>query len=156
VIAWKDETDIGKDIVITENDIKNLIMSKASVLAACSTLMNQAGITRDEITRIYFTGAFGNYINKENAIIIGLIPEIPREQIKTIGNGAIEGANIALINRKKRKDLDEIAKRMAYIELNAEPSFMDEYTKSTFLPHTDLSLFPMVEEMLNECRIQRG
>ncbi len=156
VIAWKDETDIGKDIVITENDIKNLIMSKASVLAACSTLMNQAGITRDEITHIYFTGAFGNYINKENAIIIGLIPEIPREQIKTIGNGAIEGANIALVNRKKRKDLDEIAKRMAYIELNAEPSFMEEYTKSTFLPHTDLSLFPMVEEMLNECRILRG
>lgn len=156
VIAWKDETDIDKDIVVTENDIKNLIMSKASVLAACITLMNQAGITSDDISHIYFSGAFGNYISKENAIIIGLIPEIPPERIVNIGNGAIEGANIALLNRRKRKTLDEIARTIAYIELNAEPSFMDEYTRSTFLPHTDLSLFPMVEEMLEACRIRRG
>ncbi|HQA81139.1 MAG TPA: ASKHA domain-containing protein, partial [Methanoregulaceae archaeon] len=72
-----------------------------------------------------------------------------------IGDGAIEGANIALLNRKKRKVLDEIARTMAYIELNAEPSFMDEYTRSTFLPHTDLAQFPMVEELLESCRIRR-
>ncbi|MBP1928020.1 uncharacterized 2Fe-2S/4Fe-4S cluster protein (DUF4445 family) [Methanolinea mesophila] len=156
VVAWKEETDIGKDIVITENDIKNLIMSKASILAACSTLMNQAGITRHEIAHIYFSGAFGNYINKENAVIIGLIPEVARERIENIGNGAIEGANIALVNRKKRKLLDEIARKIAYIELNAEPSFMDEYTSSTFLPHTDLSTFPLVEKILNECRVRRS
>ncbi len=156
VVAWKVETDIGKDIVITENDIKNLIMSKASILAACSTLMNEAGITRNEIAHIYFSGAFGNYINKENAVIIGLIPEVPQERIENIGNGAIEGANIALVNRRKRRLLDEIAKKIAYIELNAEPSFMDEYTSSTFLPHTDLSKFPLVEHILNECRIRRG
>jgi uncharacterized 2Fe-2S/4Fe-4S cluster protein (DUF4445 family) len=155
VVAWKDETGIGKDIVITENDVKNLIMSKASILAACITLMKQAGITRSGIDRIYFSGAFGNYISKENAITIGLIPEVPLERIRTIGNGAIEGANIALINRKKRKVLDEIAKNIAYIELNAEPAFMDEYTGSAFLPHTDLSLFPMVEKMLDQCRIRR-
>jgi uncharacterized 2Fe-2S/4Fe-4S cluster protein (DUF4445 family) len=155
VVAWKEETGIGKDIVITENDIKNLIMSKASILAACITLMKQAGITRTGIDRIYFSGAFGNYLNKENAIIIGLIPEVPLERIRTIGNGAIEGANIALINRKKRKVLDEIAKNIAYLELNAEPAFMDEYTGSAFLPHTDLFLFPRVEKMLDECRIRR-
>lgn len=156
VVAWKEETGIGKDIVITENDIKNLIMSKASILAACITLMNEAGITRGGIDRIFFTGAFGNYLSKENAIIIGLIPEVPLERIRTIGNGAIEGANIALVNRRKRKQLDEIARTMAYIELNATPSFMDEYTRGCFLPHTDLSLFPVVEKMLDECRIRRG
>jgi uncharacterized 2Fe-2S/4Fe-4S cluster protein (DUF4445 family) len=118
--------------------------------------MNEAGITRNEIAHIYFSGAFGNYINKENAVIIGLIPEVPQERIENIGNGAIEGANIALVNRRKRKLLDEIAKKIAYIELNAEPSFMDEYTSSTFLPHTDLSKFPLVEHILNECRIRRG
>ena len=155
VVAWKHDTGIEKDIVVTENDIKNLIMSKASILAACITLMNQAGIRREDISNIYFSGAFGNYINKENAIIIGLIPEVPPEKIKNIGNGAIEGANIALLNRKKRKVLDEIARTMAYIELNAEPSFMDEYTRSTFLPHTDLAQFPMVEELLEACRIRR-
>ena len=153
VIAWKDKTGIGKDIVITENDIKNLIMSKASTLAACVVLMNQAGITREDIKTLYFAGGFGNYINKENAITIGLIPEIPIARIVNLGNGAAEGANIALINRKKRKFLDEIAYKIGYVELNAEPTFMDEYTKGTFLPHTDFTLFPNVEHALELCRI---
>ena len=155
VIAWAKETEIGKDIVITENDIKNLIMSKASVHAACVTLMKEAGVTRHEITTIYFAGAFGNYLDKKNATIIGLIPEIEIGQIKNIGNGAVAGANIALINRRARKTLDDIAYKIAYIELNAESSFMDEYTGSTFLPHTDLSLFPMVQKLLDSCKIHR-
>jgi uncharacterized 2Fe-2S/4Fe-4S cluster protein (DUF4445 family) len=155
VIAWAKETEIGKDIVITENDIKNLIMSKASVHAACVTLMKEAGVTRHEISTIYFAGAFGNYLDKKNATIIGLIPEIGIDQIKNIGNGAVAGANIALINRRARKTLDDIAYKIAYIELNAESSFMDEYTGSTFLPHTDLTLFPMVQKLLESCRIKR-
>jgi uncharacterized 2Fe-2S/4Fe-4S cluster protein (DUF4445 family) len=156
VVAWAKETEIGKDIVITQNDIKSLIMSKASVHAACITLMKAAGVARDDIATIYFSGAFGNYINKTNAITIGLIPEIPVDRIKNIGNGAVTGANIALIDRKKRKMLDHIATKIAYIELNAEPAFMDEYTSSTFLPHTDLSLFPQVQKMLDECRLRRS
>jgi uncharacterized 2Fe-2S/4Fe-4S cluster protein (DUF4445 family) len=118
--------------------------------------MKQAGITREQIATIWFAGAFGNYLDKRNATIIGLIPEIPPEQIKNIGNGAIAGANIALINRTKRKKLDEIAMKIAYLELNAEPSFMDEYTQATFLPHTDLTLFPNVQNLLNSCRLRKG
>jgi uncharacterized 2Fe-2S/4Fe-4S cluster protein (DUF4445 family) len=152
VVAWEKETDIGKDIVITENDIKNLIMSKASVHAACVTLMKEAGVSRSDITTIYFAGAFGNYINKKNATIIGLIPEIGVDHVRNIGNGAVAGANIALINRSKRKTLDEIAYKIAYIELNAEASFMEEYTSSSFLPHTDLSLFPMVQDLVEASR----
>ncbi|MCK9580837.1 MAG: ASKHA domain-containing protein [Methanoregula sp.] len=155
VVAWAKETDIGKDIVITENDIKNLIMSKASIHAACVTLMKQAGVSHREIATIYFAGAFGNYIDKKNATTVGLIPEIEINQIKNIGNGAITGANIALINRRARKTLDSIAHKIAYIELNAENSFMDEYTSSTFLPHTDLGLFPNVQKMLETCRIRK-
>jgi uncharacterized 2Fe-2S/4Fe-4S cluster protein (DUF4445 family) len=156
VVVWAKETDIGKDIVITENDIKNLIMSKASIHAACVTLMKEAGVTRHDIFTIYFAGAFGNYLDKKNATIIGLIPEIELDRIKNIGNGAVTGANLALINRRERKTLDEIAKKIAYIELNAEPSFMDEYTSSTFLPHTDLTLFPMVQKLIESCRLRKG
>jgi uncharacterized 2Fe-2S/4Fe-4S cluster protein (DUF4445 family) len=156
VVAWKGETGAGKDIVITQNDVKSLIMSKASILAACFTLMNQAGIGRDAVKHIYFSGAFGNYINKENAILVGLIPEIPVDRVRNIGNGAVEGANIALVNRRMRRRLDEIARTVAYIELNAEPAFMDEYTRASFLPHTDLSLFPGVQRILDSCRVRRG
>jgi uncharacterized 2Fe-2S/4Fe-4S cluster protein (DUF4445 family) len=156
VVVWAAETDIGKDIVITENDIKNLIMSKASIHAACVTLMKQAGVTRHDIATIYFAGAFGNYLDKKNATIVGLIPEIKLDRIKNIGNGAVTGANLALINRRERKTLDEIARKIAYIELNAEAAFMDEYTSSTFLPHTDLTLFPLVQELLDTCRLRKG
>ena len=142
--------------MITENDIKNLIMSKASIHAACVTLMKQAGVTRHEIATIYVAGAFGNYLDKKNATIIGLIPEIDADRIKNIGNGAVTGANLALINRRERKTLDEIASKIAYIELNAEPSFMDEYTSSTFLPHTDFTLFPMVQKLIETCRLRKG
>jgi len=155
VVAWAAETDIGKDIVITENDIKNLIMSKASIHAASVTLMKAAGVTRHDIETLYVAGAFGNYLDKKNATIIGLFPEIDIERIINIGNGAVTGANLALNNRKKRKTLDTIASRIAYIELNAEPSFMDDYTSSTFLPHTDLTLFPKVQKLLETCRIRK-
>ncbi|HDR73667.1 MAG TPA: DUF4445 domain-containing protein [Methanoculleus sp.] len=156
VIAWADETDGERDIVITENDIKNLIMSKAAILGACMTLMDAAGITREDLAGIYFSGAFGNYLNKENAIAVGLIPEVPLDAVKNIGNGAITGANLALISRDRRRNLDRIAQQITYIELNAEPSFMDQYTSSCFLPHTDLSLFPGVQRVLDECRIRYG
>jgi uncharacterized 2Fe-2S/4Fe-4S cluster protein (DUF4445 family) len=156
VVVWKEETAIGKDIVITENDIKNLIMSKAAILGACMTLLDAAGLDHRDIATVYFSGAFGNYLNKENAITIGLIPEVTLEQVKNIGNGAITGANIALINRKSRKMLDALAQRITYIELNAEPSFMDQYTSSCFLPHTDLALFPQVQQTLEACRMRWG
>lgn len=156
VVAWKKETSIGKDIVITENDIRNLIMSKAAIHGACMTLLDAAGLTPRDIGRIYFSGAFGNYLNKENAITIGLISEVPLERVENIGNGAITGANIALVNRERRKALDGIALRITYIELNTEPSFMDRYTSSCFLPHTDLALFPHVQQMLEACRARQG
>jgi uncharacterized 2Fe-2S/4Fe-4S cluster protein (DUF4445 family) len=155
VVVWKDATAVGKDIVITENDIKNLIMSKAAILAACITLMDAADITRERIAHVHLAGAFGNYTNRQNAITIGLFPEVPLDRITSIGNGALEGANIALLNREKRLMLDKIAHTIAYIELNAEPAFMDRYTSSCFLPHTDLALFPVVQQMLDACRLRR-
>lgn len=156
VVAWKEETSTGKDIVITEGDIKNLIMSKAAIHAACMTLLDAAGLEPGDIGRICFSGAFGNYINKENAVTIGLIPEMPPDCIENIGNGAITGANIALVDRRRRKELDGLARRITYIELNADPSFMDRYTSSCFLPHTDFALFPHVQQTLEACRARQG
>ena len=151
VIVWARETDIAKDIVITENDIKNLIMSKASVHAACVTLMKEAGVTRLDIATIYFAGAFGNYINKKNATIVGLIPEIDSNGSKTSVMAPWPGANLALINRRKRKLLDGIAARSPISSsTQSHPSWTIQ--SSAFLPHTDLSLFPRVQALLESIR----
>ncbi len=121
------------------------------------TLLDAAGLAPGDISRVCFSGgAFGNYLNKENAVTIGLIPEIPPECIENIGNGAITGANIALVDRRRRKELDGLARRITYIELNADPSFMDRYTSSCFLPHTDIALFPHVQQTLEACRAKQG
>jgi uncharacterized 2Fe-2S/4Fe-4S cluster protein (DUF4445 family) len=156
VVAWEKESGAGKDIVITGHDIRNLILSKAAVLAACITLMDAAGIAHDDLATVFFSGAFGTYIDKENAVTIGLIPEVPLKRVRNLGNGAVTGANQALVSRERRNALDRIARTITYIELNADPGFMDRYTQSCFLPHTDLSLFPTVQRVLEECRLRRG
>lgn len=126
------------------------------MLAACITLMDAAGIAHDDLATVFFSGAFGTYIDKENAVTIGLIPEVPLKRVRNLGNGAVTGANQALVSRERRNALDRIARTITYIELNADPGFMDRYTQSCFLPHTDLSLFPTVQRVLKECRLRRG
>ena len=119
--------------------------------------MKQAGVTHKEISTIYFAGAFGNYLDKKNATIIGLIPEVDPDHIKNIGNGAVAGANIALDQPAEPGNPSmRLPTRSPISRLNAESSFMDEYTSSTFLPHTDLALFPRVQKLLETCRIRKG
>ena len=90
-------------------------------------------------------GSFGKYINVEKAIEIGLLPDIPWENFHFLGNTAIRGAYLALLNGHTRKRVNEIAERMTYIELSADNTFYDAFTSALFLPHTDLLRFPTVQ-----------
>jgi uncharacterized 2Fe-2S/4Fe-4S cluster protein (DUF4445 family) len=84
----------------------------------------------------------------ENAIRIGLLPDLERERFHYLGNTSLLGAYLILISDENRKMVEDFAKKMTYIELNTEPSYMNEYTASLFLPHTDLNLFPSVKKLL--------
>lgn len=150
VVAWAQETSIRKDIVITDIDIKNIIRTKGAVYAACSLLLKKMGYTFQDIEQIFIAGAFGNYIDAPKAILLGLLPDVPLEKLKFIGNGAVEGARLVLLSKEKEREAKEIYKRMTYIELSVDPMFMNEYTSALFLPHTDISLFPSVEWALND------
>jgi len=142
VVAAAEATATGKDIVITEQDIANLMRAKAAIYSACALLLKNVGLTMSDIERVYVAGGFGSHLNFKNAVMIGLLPDIGLEKYEYLGNTSLSGAHLALISKSHRDKLLQIARSMTYIDLSSEPGYMDMYTAALFLPHTDVSLFP--------------
>jgi uncharacterized 2Fe-2S/4Fe-4S cluster protein (DUF4445 family) len=150
IVEEASKTYWGKDICITERDIANLIRTKGAVYSALSLLMKNIGLAYDNIDSIYIAGGFGQHLDVENAIRIGLLPDLSRDLFHFIGNSSLSGSYMTLVCDKNKALIRDIIKKMTYIELNTEPSYMNEFTGSLFLPHTDMSLFPSVEKYLKE------
>lgn len=130
VVEWKENNAIDKDIVITAEDIREIQLANGAIRAGIKILLEKLKIKSAEIENLYLAGAFGNYIDTNNAIRIGLIPNIPIDRIKSIGNAAGEGAKMSLLSRKKRMEEDTIGKKIEYIELASEDNFNKEFVKS--------------------------
>lgn len=145
VICSADQTSDGKDIVITHVDVDNLLRAKAAIYAGFSVLANSVGIPLDWVEQVLIGGSFGKYINVEKAIEIGLLPDLAWDKFQFLGNTAVRGAYLALLDRQARQRVKEIASRMTYIELSADNTFYDAFMSALFLPHTDLTRFPSVE-----------
>lgn len=148
ILAYKNESDAGDEIVLTEPDIDNIIRAKAAIYAGFSILLKEAGLEFRDVKKIMIAGGFGKYINVERAIIIGLLPDLPSERFIFLGNTSITGSYLSLLSHDMKRDAEEIANNMTYIELSVSRSFMDEYVSSLFLPHTNISEFPRVKELL--------
>jgi uncharacterized 2Fe-2S/4Fe-4S cluster protein (DUF4445 family) len=144
VVAWASEADTEDDIVLTDVDVDNLLRAKAAIYAGFSVLAKSVGMTISDIEQTLIGGAFGQYINIEKAIQIGLLPDAPWETFRYMGNTSVRGAYLALLSREARRRIDEIAGTMTYLELSADNSFFDEFSAALFLPHTDESQFPTV------------
>ncbi|MFC1713475.1 ASKHA domain-containing protein [Candidatus Poribacteria bacterium] len=149
VLAWKEEAAARRgDITISQADIDNLIRSKAAVYAAAKVLLEKMDITWDKVERLYVAGGFGNYLNIEKSIFIGLLPDLPLSKFRFIGNSSITGAKLAMLSSAALKEAEEIANKMTYIELSGDNTFFEQFTAATFLPHTDIELFPSVAKEL--------
>jgi len=150
VLAWRVESAINKEIVITEVDLDNLIRAKAAIYAGFATLVGHMGMTFGDIAKIYIAGGFGRYIDVERAITIGMLPDLAVEKFQFLGNTSIVGAYYSLLCDRLRHEAEEIAKKMTYVELSVSRSFMDEYMSALFLPHTDLHAFPTVQKEMEK------
>jgi uncharacterized 2Fe-2S/4Fe-4S cluster protein (DUF4445 family) len=146
IIAWPDETETGDPIVFTEPDLDNLMKSKGSVFAAIKSLLDYIGLTFEQLDTFYVAGGFGNYLNIQKAVAIGLLPDIPRERIQFVGNSSLTGARIALLSEAAFERCLAIAKSMTNIELSNYQPYMDEYVAALFIPHTDRRLFPSLNQ----------
>ena len=146
----------GQDIVLNEADINNLLRAKAAIYAGFSVLCRSVGVSLADVEQILIGGAFGQYINVEKAIQIGLMPDQPWDRFRYLGNTSALGAYTALLCTDMRREVVEIARKMTYLELSADNTFMDEYTSALFLPHTDIETFPSVKALLGKLLTTRG
>ncbi|GAW93054.1 ferredoxin [Calderihabitans maritimus] len=142
VLVWSRESGNGEDIVITQSDIKNILRAKAAVFAGIRSLLKAVQLEMDQVQKVIIAGGFGNYLNIADAVEIGLLPDLPEERYEFIGNSAVKGAYLSLISQEAWQEAHELAKKMTYLELSVGTDFMEEFVSASFLPHTDLSLFP--------------
>jgi uncharacterized 2Fe-2S/4Fe-4S cluster protein (DUF4445 family) len=143
---WGAKTVQEKDITITDDDIVNIVRTKAALYAACDVLLESMDMKFADVEKVYIAGGFGNYIDVEKAINIGLLPDIPRERFGFLGNAALGGARMTLLSREKRDEALAVYGKMTYLELSTNNAFFDRFTSSLFLPHTDIDRFPSVKK----------
>ena len=148
VLAWAEETQIDRDITLTEIDIENLIRAKGAIYSGCMTLLAEVGMGMQDIERIILAGGFGSYVDLEKAMTIGLLPEIDPEKVTFIGNSSLMGAKMSSLTNRIRRDVGEVTRSMTSFELSETPSYMDNYIAALFLPHTDLDQFPRLKARL--------
>ncbi|MBC2733583.1 MAG: DUF4445 domain-containing protein [Desulfobacteraceae bacterium] len=144
VLVFAEQTPMKEDIVFTESDLKNLIYSKGAVYSGFTTLLAEAGLDFTMVERMVITGGFGQYLNIEKAIRIGLLPDMDRDKFAYLGNSSIAGAYMALLSEDYRTEALEICNNMTYIDFSSNPRYMDEFTSALFLPHTNLEMFPSI------------
>ncbi|OQX66097.1 MAG: ferredoxin [Desulfococcus sp. 4484_242] len=147
VIAWAEETSIGKDVVITQKDIRQIQLAKGALYTGCKLMMRRMGV--DKVDTIKIAGAFGTHVDREKALMMGLFPDCEIEKILSVGNAAGDGARVVLLDRAMREDANWISRNVEYIELTVEPDFEKQFMESMQIPHmTDQ--FPHLEGLVPE------
>ncbi len=143
VLAVRDD---GREVSISETDIDNFIRAKGSIFSAIMTMLQSLDMDVSVIDSVYVAGGIGSGIDMDNAVRIGMLPDIERERFHYIGNSSLAGAYAGLTSTAAREKIKELAQSMTYLELSAIPGYMDSFVAACFLPHTDASLFPSVEQ----------
>jgi uncharacterized 2Fe-2S/4Fe-4S cluster protein (DUF4445 family) len=147
VVAWGKDTQHGNDISLNKVDVDNLMRAKAAIYAGFSVLASSVGVNLDDVQQMLIGGSFGQYINVENAIKIGLLPDLPWDRFNFLGNTSVLGSYMALLSYEAREQIRAISEKMTYVELSADNTFFDAFTAALFLPHTEIDRFPSVAEI---------
>ncbi|MDH7499022.1 MAG: ASKHA domain-containing protein [candidate division NC10 bacterium] len=142
VLSKGDEPPGGRELYITQDDIDNVITAKAAIFAAAKILLDRLEVKLSDVKRLFIAGGFGSYINRENAIKIGLLPDLPVSNIEYVGNTSILGAKLAALSEEAFQLLREIRKKTTYYDLLGTPDYVEKFKQALFLPHTNIELFP--------------
>ncbi len=134
----------GNALYISETDIDNVIRAKGAIFSACQVLLGKVSLEFSDLSRILIAGGFGRYLDVRRSVTIGLLPDVEADKLHFIGNSSVLGAYCTLVSEKHRQREAAAASRITYLDLSAEPEYMDAYTGALFLPHTDERLFPSV------------
>lgn len=133
VIAWANETSIGKDVVISQKDIRQIQLGKGALYTGCKLMLRRMGLEKVDVIKI--AGAFGTHVDKTKALIMGLFPDCDLENVLAVGNAAGDGARAALLNREKRVEANWVSRNVEYIELTVEEDFQKQFMEAMQIPH---------------------
>ncbi|MCK5203950.1 MAG: DUF4445 domain-containing protein [Desulfobacterales bacterium] len=150
VVVPAEKTATGFDLTISQADLDSLIRSKAAMYTILETLTDSVGITPQDLESFFVAGTFGAFINPESAISIGMLPDLPLDRYKPLGNSSLGGATLALQSDKYHPEIGQIRDRITYMELNVNQNFMNRFSAAKFLPHTNTRLFPSVKTVQNK------
>lgn len=148
VLAWKQNSLIGEDIILTEVDIDNLMRAKGAMYAGYQTLLESVGLSFADLDQVILAGNFGAYLDLEQAVCIGLLPDIAREHFYYLGNASLLGCQISMSDMGRFREREATRQLITNMELSENQDFMQHYMAALFLPHTDMRLFPSVQEKL--------
>jgi len=135
------EFKLSENVVVNESDIENFIRAKGAIFSACQTMLNSVEMSFDDVDKIYVAGGFGRFLDIEDAGTVGLLPRLYSEKYVFLGNSSAAGAYLTLVSEEHRALLRDLSRRITYVDLSSESSYMDHYTGALFLPHTDKRLF---------------
>ncbi len=144
VVARPQDADDGQAVILSQIDLDAMMRSKAAMYAILTTLISQVGAGFEDVETIFVAGAFGRHINPRQAIILGMLPDLPLSQYEPVGNSSLQGAEMILFSDSYRRRSKHIRKKITYVELNVNQEFMIRFSGSRLIPHTDSSLFPSV------------
>ena len=154
VLVPQPETATDTDIIVTQGDIRELQKAKAAMRTGAEILMKRLGeerketLAEDDISKLFIAGAFGNYIDPENARTIGMYPELPLERVDFVGNVAGTGSRMCLISKEERECSEKISTTVKYHELAADKDFQKEYIDALYFPHKNLNRYPDTVNLL--------
>ncbi|MBL0713586.1 MAG: DUF4445 domain-containing protein, partial [Desulfosarcina sp.] len=143
-IAASSETATREALAISQAEFDSLIRSKAAMYTILETITGTVGISLGDLQTFYVAGTFGSFIDPESAITIGMLPDLPRNCYRPLGNSSLEGAKKVLADPQVLPRIDAIRDRITYMELNVNQDFMNRFSAARFLPHTNPELFPSV------------
>jgi uncharacterized 2Fe-2S/4Fe-4S cluster protein (DUF4445 family) len=145
VLAWASETSIGQDITVTQGDVRALQLAKGALYTGAKLMMKRLGITT--LDRVILAGAFGSHIDREASMTLGLFPDCSIDKVYAVGNAAGDGSRMALLNRDKRREANERARWVEFVEIATDPSFEKEFMQAMHIPHMK-DRFPNLKELL--------
>ena len=134
LLASKKQSGSGRDVVITQQDINEVQLAKGAIRAGMEILMEATNTDPTEVKEVIIAGAFGSFLNVENALVIGLMPRLPNARYRQVGNAALVGARMALLSREERIRAQQIAANCGYIDLTTYPRFNRHFAQGMLFP----------------------
>jgi len=128
------EEGAGHEVLLTQRDVREVQLAKGAIAAGIALLLDAYGAALEDVEEVYLAGAFGNYVRPARARAIGLLPEVPLEKVRSVGNAAGAGARMLLVNRNLRHVAADVARGVEHLELSCRAEFQTRFGDAMLFP----------------------